>query len=179
MGMRTRVALVVVAMLVLGAVAAGCSSKEDAMSADEISHYLLDQGKARGTSIDRSRAACIARILAKGKVTRADLDKYSRPDQVPPPALMKLAVEAGRTCPASRSSTNPCKTEKATLETASEAFNAQADRYPTSIYELTNGAVVNGYTIKPVLKRAPRYWTLGPAHDGNVVARGTLPAGCA
>jgi hypothetical protein len=178
MMMRTRLVLVVVALLAFAAMAVGCSSKGDAMSASEISRYLLDRGAARGTSINRQRADCIGRILARGNVSKADLDKYSRPDQVPPPALIKLAEEAGQSCPAGET-TNACKTEKATLETASEAFNAQADRYPISIDELTKGGVVNGYAIKPMLKRAPKYWTLGSAHDGKVVARRTLPAGCA
>ena len=74
-----------------------------------------------------------------------------------------------------RAKANACKTEKSTLDTAVEAYNAQADAYPSTIADLTGSTA----TIKAQLKSAPKYWKLGPGTaDGSTTSSGTLPSGC-
>ena len=77
-----------------------------------------------------------------------------------------------------KAKTNACETEKTTLQTAAEAYNAQAGAYPTAITDLTQQNIVAGVTIKAQLKQAPIYWQLAPANDGTVQASGSLPANC-
>lgn len=50
---------------------------------------------------------------------------------------------------------NACASEAATVETASDAFKAQAGSYP-SITDLTNG-VTTPVVVKPLLKTAPTH----------------------
>ena len=87
-----------------------------------------------------------------------------------------------------RAKANACKTENGTVQTAAEAYNAQAGAYPTTValMRATQNLTVNGQpvTILPQLKSDPSYWMMssqngGPA-DGSVTTKTgvTLPNGC-
>ena len=81
----------------------------------------------------------------------------------------------------SRAKANACKTEKSTLETADEAYNAQADVYASSVDYLDGVTASNGSDGQPItaqLKKAPIYWKIVSPFDGTVTASGTLPSGC-
>jgi hypothetical protein len=76
--------------------------------------------------------------------------------------------------------TQACITEKRTVETAAEAFNAMGGRYPTSNAELTDGAVgVDDQPVSAMLKRAPTYWKVSAAGTGELEPLEALPPGCA
>jgi prepilin-type N-terminal cleavage/methylation domain-containing protein len=81
-----------------------------------------------------------------------------------------------------RAKANACKTEKGTLETAIEAYNTQADAYPTAVSQLTadqNPPAVTD-TIKAQLKRTPKYSEITGTNGGVQKASSisSLPSGC-
>jgi general secretion pathway protein G len=63
---------------------------------------------------------------------------------------------------------NACRTEVSTVQSAAEAFKAKTGRYPSDLAapatdELQAGATVNGVTVEPLLKSAPK--SIGPGPE--------------
>jgi len=57
---------------------------------------------------------------------------------------------------------NACATEASTVETAAEAFNAQAGRYPT-LAEMQTTTTVGTVTVQANLKTGPTHDVIAPA----------------
>ena len=174
MGWRSLALVVVVAATVLAGCGQGLGS--DSREASRIAQLLRDK------DVPGKAADCLGEELAKDGVTADQLRPYMDSPKLPTGSLSDSVDRAFAVCDPQSSEdsrVNACKVEKSTFETAIEAYNAQADQYPTSIEQLTHDtAGPSGATIKAVLKRVPTYWELAPAHDGTVVAKGPLPADC-
>ena len=67
---------------------------------------------------------------------------------------------------------NACATEASTVETAAEAFNAQAGRYPT-VAEMQADTTVNGVVVGANLKTAPTHVSATAGADVYTYNAGT------